>query len=88
MSKLEKLLMKILTGRSDSNIPFDGLCRLLRRLGFDERVKGDHHIFTRPDIEDILNIQPKGTKAKPYQVRQLRNVLLRYRLGGLDDDQI
>ena len=81
MSKHDKLLEKILRGRSDANIPFDGLCQLLRRLGFGWRVRGSHHIFFREGVEDILNLQPKGANAKPYQVKQVRNVILKYRLA-------
>jgi hypothetical protein len=85
MIRRDKLLDRILRGTSDANIPFDGLCRLLRRLGFEERVRGDHHIFTKDGVEEILNLQPKGAKAKPYQVKQVRNVILKYKLGGEDD---
>lgn len=77
-----ELLTQILRGTSDANIPFTKLCRLLRNLGFEERIRGDHHIFTRKGIEEILNLQPRGAKAKPYQVKQVRNVILKYRLGG------
>ena len=52
------------------------------RLGFDERIRGSHHIFTRDAVAEILNIQPKGVKAKPYQVKQVRHVILKYKLGG------
>ncbi len=76
---------RILRGTADANIPFTELCRLLRRLGFDERIRGSHHIFTKEGVEEILNLQPKGTKAKPYQVKQVRGVILRYKLGGEDD---
>ena len=62
------------------------MCQLLRQLGFDERIRGSHHIFTREGVEEILNIQPKATNAKPYQVRQVRNVILKYKLG--DDDEV
>lgn len=83
MGETEKLLVKILRGTSDTNIPFDGLCRLLEKLGFDERIKGSHHIFSKADVEEILNLQPReGGKAKPYQVKQVRGVILKYRLGG------
>jgi len=58
---------------------------LLRRLGFDERIRGSHHIFTKDGIEEILNLQPKGANAKPYQVKQMRNVILKYKLGGDDE---
>jgi len=66
--------------RSDANVPFDGLCALLRHLGFEERVRGDHHIFTMEDVEEILNVQPKDGRGKPYQIRQVRELLLRYNL--------
>ncbi len=81
MAKYEKTLNKILQGTSDTNIDFGELCNLLRRLGFDERIRGSHHIFTQNEIEEILNIQPKGNKAKPYQVKQVRNLILKYKLG-------
>lgn len=62
------------------------LCTLLNRLGFDERIKGDHHIFTRTDVEEIINLQPKKGKGKPYQVKQVRDIILKYqiRLGEGD----
>ena len=61
------------------------LALLLRDLGFQERVRGSHHIFTREGIEEILNLQPRGSMAKPYQVRQVRNVIVRYKLAeGLE----
>lgn len=55
-------------------------------LGFEERIRGSHHIFTKEDVEEILNLQSKGAKAKPYQVKQVRNVVLKYKLGGEQDD--
>lgn len=86
MAKRDKVLDKLLRGTSDANISFTDLCGLLERLGFVERVRGDHHIFTRDDVEEILNLQPKQAKAKPYQLKQVRAVILRYRLAGGDDD--
>jgi predicted RNA binding protein YcfA (HicA-like mRNA interferase family) len=77
----ESVLVRILKGTSDAGIRFHGLCTLLRRLGFTERVKGSHHIFTRDGIDEILNVQPKGTMAKPYPVKQVRRVLVQYRLA-------
>jgi hypothetical protein len=87
MSQADRLLLRILRGTSDANIPFEGLCQLLRRLGFDERILGSHHIFTKEGVEEIVNLQPKGWQAKPYQVKQVRAVLLRYRLGGRGDER-
>ncbi len=66
--------------RSDANVPFDGLCELLKRLGFEERVRGGHRIFTMMEVEEILNLQPRDGKGKPYQVKQVRDVILKYNL--------
>lgn len=82
MSQYEKLLASILSGTKDSNILFADLQSVLGRLGFQCRIKGDHFIYTKDGIEEIINIQPKGNMAKPYQVKQVRNLILRYRLGG------
>ena len=81
MGKLEKLYEHILMRRSDANVPFETLRAMLRRLGFDECIKGDHHIFTKDGVEEILNLQPKDGKGKPYQVKQVRDVILKYHLG-------
>lgn len=82
MSQYEKLLLSILSGTRDKSILFSDLRTILDRLGFQCRIKGDHFIYTRHDIEDIINIQPVGNKAKPYQVKQVRGIILRYQLGG------
>ena len=82
MSKHEKTLLKIISGFSDKNISFSELCSMLKYLGFEERIKGSHHIFSRNGVEEILNIQPKKSKAKPYQVKQVRNIILKYKLRG------
>ena len=80
MGNLEKLYEHILMRRSDANVSFETLCALLNRLGFDERIKGDHHIFTKHGVEEILNLQPKNSKGKSYQVKQVRNVILKYHI--------
>ena len=82
MSQYEKLLLSILSGTRDKGILFTDLRAVLDRLGFQCRIKGDHFIYTKDGIEEIINIQPKGNMAKPYQVKQVRNLILRYRLGG------
>jgi hypothetical protein len=84
MSKHAKLLDRILLGTADANIPFDGLCHLLQRLGFQTRIRGNHHIFFREGVQEILNLQPKGASAKSYQVKQVRNVILKYKLADED----
>lgn len=82
VAKRDTLLVQILSGTADVNVPFDGLRRLLGHLGFDERIRGSHHIFTKTGVEEILNLQPKGRDAKAYQVKQVRAVIVKYRLAG------
>ena len=80
MVKYSKLREEILAGSADSNTEFAELCKLLGRLGFGVRMRGDHHIFTRDGVTGIINLQPKGKKAKPYQVKKVRkrDVFTRY----------
>lgn len=78
MSRCDNVKQQVLSGTADANVSFDGLCKLLARLGFSERIKGDHHIFSRPGMREIINLQPANGKAKKYQVRQVRNLLLSY----------
>ena len=86
MAKYNKLIQKILSSTSDKDISFSELCNLLLKLGFKQRIKGAHHIFYKDGIEEIINIQPKGNLAKPYQVKQIRNIILKYKLGGIDEE--
>jgi hypothetical protein len=81
MAKPSKTLEQVLRGTSDANVAFNDLRNLLLALGFTERIRGDHHIFTRNGFEEIINLQPLGAKAKLYQVKQVRQLILRYRLG-------
>jgi hypothetical protein len=82
MGKLEKILDQILRGGSDQNVSFDDLTALLVSLDFEKRIKGSHHVFSKEGIEEIINIQPSGSKAKPYQVKQVRAVIVKYKLSG------
>ncbi|OJW55229.1 type II toxin-antitoxin system HicA family toxin [uncultured Thiobacillus sp.] len=82
MAKLAKLIEQILLGRSDANIGFDELCQILTSLGFSQRTRGSHHIFSHPDVLELINLQRDGGKAKPYQVRQVRAIILQYKLGA------
>lgn len=80
-----KTLDRVLRGVSDANIRFDELRRVLKRLGFEERIRGDHHIFSRDGVEEILNLQPRGSLAKAYQVKQVRTVVVQYKLAEEQD---
>jgi len=70
----------VLSGASDANVRFTDLCALLESLGFECRTRGSHHIYWRSGVTEILNLQEKAGKAKPYQVRQVRTILVRYKL--------
>ena len=82
MGSREKLLAQITDGRSDANIAFEDLCNLLVHFGFEMRTRGSHHVFRKAGIVEKINLQRDGNKAKPYQVRQVRNIILKYRLGA------
>ncbi len=82
MEKYKKVMDKIIRGTSDANIAFDDIRGMLLNLGFDERIRGSHHMYRKEGIEEKLNIQRSGNKAKPYQVRQIREILIKYRLVG------
>lgn len=69
-------LAHILRGDSDANIRFADLCALLAAKGFRLRVSGSHHIFTRAGVRERINVQREGSKAKPYQIRQIRKTLI------------
>ena len=80
MSQLQKLLLSLLSGRGDQNIRFADLLKLLDYFEFDVRIKGSHHIYTRADVVEIINLQPVSGMAKPYQVRQVRELVVKYKL--------
>jgi predicted RNA binding protein YcfA (HicA-like mRNA interferase family) len=82
VTRREKLVAEILSGRADANIDFDDLRALLLASGFSERTKGSHHLFRKTGVEERVNLQRDGRNAKPYQVRQVRAVILKYNLAG------
>lgn len=86
MGSQEKLLARLLRGTSDANIGFEDLCQLLHHLGFDERIRGSHHMFRKAGVQELINLQREGSKAKLYQVRQVRAILLKYRLAAEGED--
>lgn len=80
MGKWDKFMDSVLKGTSDANLAFDDLRGLLLRFGFEERIRGSHHMFRKPAVEEKINLQREGDKAKPYQVRQVRAILIKYHL--------
>ena len=81
MSQLQKLLLSLLSGRGDQNIRFIDLLKLLEYFEFIVRIKGSHHICIRADVVEIINLQPVGGMAKPYQVKQVRELVVKYKLA-------
>ena len=77
----EGLLRRILARETGANVRFGDLRGLLLRLGFEERIRGSHHIFVREGIPDRINIQPRGGQVKAYQVQQVRRVIEKYGLA-------
>jgi predicted RNA binding protein YcfA (HicA-like mRNA interferase family) len=81
MSKFEKLVAELLKGTSDKNFNFSDLIKILNQMGFESRTKGSHHLFYKSGIEEIINIQAtENNKAKSYQVKQIREIIVKYKL--------
>ena len=80
MPTADKILYSVMIGTQDSNIRFNDLQKLLNILGFNHRVRGDHFIYYKDGVSEIINLQPDGGKAKPYQVKQVRAIILKYRM--------
>ena len=77
VSRRGKFFERLMEGRADAAMDFERLCELLRWIGFDEHVRGDHHVFSMAGIAERINLQPAGRHAKAYQVRQVRDILRR-----------
>ena len=75
-------MAQLLVGTNYQNLDFSALTSLLLLLGFEERIRGRHHIFSRTGVLEIINLQPApGNTVKPYQAKQVRALLLQYRAG-------
>jgi len=85
MGQYGKLVQRILSGRQDKSILFSEAVSLMQRLGFSMRIKGSHHIFSQENIEEIINLQPDGSKTKAYQIKQIREIMVKYQLGVEDE---
>lgn len=80
MSKIHKILLRFNSGNLQ-NTKFSELKLLLDAYGFTlARVAGSHHIYTHPDIVEIVNIQKIDNEAKPYQIRQILQLIEKYNI--------
>jgi predicted RNA binding protein YcfA (HicA-like mRNA interferase family) len=74
-----KLLKKALAGSKD--IRFGDMVSLVQAFGFVlSRTRGSHHIFTHPEVPELVNLQEVSGYAKPYQIRQFLRLVERYNL--------
>jgi predicted RNase H-like HicB family nuclease len=82
VARFTKTLDAILRRGADANIRFADWCGLLANLGFTERIRGDHHIFTRDGVSEIINIQPRGARRNrpPAHYRLWRSKMADRRL--------
>jgi hypothetical protein len=86
-SRCRQTLERVLSDRPAFPIRFGDLRTLLSHRGFidyvvvNEENVVDHHVFWRDEVAEILNLQPRDGMAKPYQVKQVRDVLIRYGLS-------
>lgn len=82
MGKHERILQDVLSGKKDRNISFNDLWNLLENLGIKlQRISGSHHVFAYPGITELIDLQPDKkdhSKAKSYQVRQVREFIKKY----------
>ena len=80
-----RLLKRILV--APHNVRLRDLLGLAEALGFRvARVEGSHHILTHPGIPELLDLQDVNGEAKPYQVRQLLQLIERYNVH-LEEDE-
>lgn len=86
MDNFEKLYKKIID-ESSLSITFPELIYFVEKLGFEGRCKGDHHIYRMDGVSELLNLQPQGDSAKKYQIKQVRRIVIKYKLGGECDDE-
>lgn len=81
MARRDKFLARLMGGKSDAAIDFAQLASLLKSLGFDVRTEGSHHVFTKEGVDELINLQPDGRHVKPFQVKQVRVILAKYKLA-------
>lgn len=82
MSQYEKIRSDVMSGKCDKNISEADMKFFLAKIGaIYKRTTGSHIQYTIDNIPELINIQPKNGKIKPYQVKEIRNIVKKYRLG-------
>ncbi|MCI9176039.1 MAG: type II toxin-antitoxin system HicA family toxin [Lachnospiraceae bacterium] len=83
MSRYDKIRSDILSGKCDKNISETDMSFFLDKIGaMHKRTNGSHMQYTIDNVPELINIQPKNGKIKPYQVKEIRNIVKKYKLGG------
>ncbi len=86
MSRYSKIRAEIMSGKSDKNISENDMYYFLERIGaYHKRTTGSHQIYSMDNIREIINLQPQDGKIKPYEVKQVRNLVNKYKLGKEDN---
>lgn len=78
MSRIEKLIDKLMSGNCDNNFDFDDLRKVIEHFEFNCRNRGtSHYVYSRKDIYERINIQrtKNSSQAKSYQVKQVREII-------------
>lgn len=79
MVRTQKILKKVLA--DSKNISFSNFALLVEGFGFYlSQVRGSHHIFTHPDVRELVNLQNVKGQVKPYQIKQFMSLVERYNL--------
>ena len=74
MNQTSKLFAQLVNTRAAMR--FADFERILKAFGFTlDRITGSHHIYRHPAVPRRLSIQPRGGKAKPYQIDQFLDMV-------------
>jgi predicted RNA binding protein YcfA (HicA-like mRNA interferase family) len=81
MNKAEKVKLRLLAGQGYHNFAFSDLQLLLKSLGFRlDRQEGSHQAWRHSIIPQAVNIQSVHGQCKPYQLRQIRDIIKEHNL--------
>jgi predicted RNA binding protein YcfA (HicA-like mRNA interferase family) len=72
--KHRKLLKKILF--SSKNVKFTDFVHLVEAFGFHlSRIKGSHHMFTHPEVDELVNLQEvNGHVLRDRQIPEFKKI--------------
>ena len=75
-----RLLRRLASGALQ-NVRFSDMIDLVEGFGFRlDRTRGSHHVFVHPEVPEVLSLQPEGSQAKAYQIREFLELIEEYEL--------